>query len=282
MVANNQAKHSERGTRMNSVELNAYRLIFRNGTVMQVREAIQDIVEVESVVPDELMADIIGMLRHRGLDAVEQLAWPIHNMLGKTQSMALYEVADELGYLEISRFQIMVYTNGKVQLFVKKQFYHPDIEPLVIDELHLWLNYFEQTLQQHYAEEGSMAALDGPQFDSRLKRTQFFGASLYVIDPILSALENMASAKGRELLQSLEYMYLPRAKEYLLIEQKRVEDGDAKAVNKAQHCIEQSDGEFVTAVKQVLLSPSVYHFRDIMGRISEMARANPLDEAPGT
>ena len=79
------------------VELNAYRLIFRNDTTKQVRQALYDIGELEMSIPDELMADIIAMVRHRGVDAVRELAWPIHKILGKTQSMALYEVAAELG-----------------------------------------------------------------------------------------------------------------------------------------------------------------------------------------
>lgn len=157
---------------MTPVELNAYRLIFRNDTTKQVRQALYDIAELETAVPDELMADIIALVRHRGIDAMRELAWPIHKILGKTQSMALYEVADELGYLEIDRFQTKVYTDGKVQLFVKNHFYHPDIEPLVIDELYRWLNYFDQMLQEHYADAGSMILFHGPQFDARLTRVR--------------------------------------------------------------------------------------------------------------
>ena len=266
---------------LTTVELNAYRLIFRNDTTTQVRQALYDIGELETAVPDELMADIIAMVRHRGVDAVWELAWPIHKILGKTQSRQLYEVADELGYLKIDRFQTKVYTDGKVQLFVKNHFYHPDIEPLVIDELHKWINYFDQMLQEHYADAGSMITFDGPQFDPRLKETQFFTSPLYVIGPILDALDKMASANGRQLLRSLEYRFGPRVNEYLIVEHKRASEGDEKAVSKPMRYDEENYRMLMEAVYLVLDTPNVYHFKEILDRISQIARAEPQDEANG-
>jgi hypothetical protein len=263
---------------MTSVELNAYRLIFRNDTIKQVRQALYDIGELETAVPDELMAEIIAMVRHRGVDAVWELTWPIHKILGKTQSMALYDVAAELGYLEIDRFQTKVYTDGKVQLFVKNRFYHPDIEPLVVDELHKWLNYLDQLLEEQYADAISMIAFNGPQYDWRLKETQFFTSPLYVIDPILNALENMASAKGRELLRALEYRFGPRSNEYLMVEQKRASEGDEKAVGKPMKYDEESHRVLMEAVYLVMDTPTVYHFREILDRISVIARSEPQNE----
>ena len=255
---------------LTTVELNAYRLIFRNDTTTQVRQALYDIGELETAVPDVLMADIIAMVRHRGVDAVWELAWPIHKILGKTQSRQLYEVADELGYLKIDRFQTKVYTDGKVQLFVKNHFYHPDIEPLVIDELHKWINYLDQMLEEQYDDEGtSKIVFNGPQFDKRLKETQFFTSPLYVIGPILEALGNMASAKGRELLRALEYLFRPRANEYLMVERKRASEGDAKAVAKP---IEYNG----------LDTPNIYHYMDILDRISHISESEPQEDPHGS
>lgn len=266
---------------MTSVELNAYRLTFRNDTIKQVRQELYDICELETEIPDELMADIIAMVRNRGVDAVWELAWPIHKILGKTQSMTLYEVADELKYLEINRFQTKVYTDGKVQLFVKNRFNHPDIEPLVVDELHKWLNYLDQMLEEQYADASSMIMFNGPQYDRRLKETQFFTSPLYVIDPILNALENMASAKGRELLRALEYRFGPRANEYLMVEQKRASEWEEKAVGKPMKYYEENHRVLMEAVYLVLDTPTVYSFKEILDRISQIARSEPLDGADG-
>ena len=267
---------------MTPVELNAYRLIFRNDKTTQIRQGLWDIGELETAISDELMADIIAMVRHRGVDAVWELAWPIHKILGKTQSMALYEVAAELGYLEIERFQTKVYTDGKVQLFVKNHFYHPDIEPLVIDQLHKWINYFDQMLQKNYADAGSMITINGPQFDKRLKETQFFTSPLYVIGPILDALDKMASAKGRALLRSLEYRFGPRANEYLMVERKRASEGDEKAVSKPMQYDEENYRMLMEAVYMVLDTPNVYHFKEIMDRISQIARSEPQEDDNGS
>lgn len=258
--------------KMNPVELNAYRMIFRNGTVKQVRQALWDIAEVEPTVTEELLSDIIAMLRHRGMHVVWELAWPIHKLLGKTHSMGLYQVAEELGYLELDRFQFKVCASGKVNLFVKEQFYHPEVEPLVIDELYQWLNYIEQDIRQQYSDDMVQYMLDPPEFDNKLKKTEYFTAPLMPVARILTTLSKIGSAQGRQALLALEYLFRPRVNDYFMIEQKRASEGNERAV-KQPGCLEEENPWAL--LMEFLETPNIYHFRRIVDSIARIARSGP-------
>ena len=248
---------------MNPVELSAYRMIFRNGTTKQVRQALWDIAEVEPTITEELMADIIAMLRSRGMDAVWELAWPIHKLLGKTRSMKLYEAADELGYLIIDRFHIKVCANGKVNLFVRELFYHPDVEPLVMDELFHWVNCLEQKISVKYAEEFSNCP-DVGHLSSTLKASEFFPAPLFPIARIIQALEKLVSSQGCASLLAMEYIFRPRLNDYLLIEQKWAREGDGRATPEPDElCL------------GIFASETTYHLRAVLDILAHIARSGP-------
>lgn len=257
---------------MNPVELNAYGMIFRNGTVTQVRKTLYDISGNEPVVSEELMGSILGMLRNRGLEVVRELAWPIHRLLGNTKSKVLYEVADELGYLDIEQFQFKVYTSGRVQLFVNQRFYNPAVEPLVIDELFQWLNYIEQDIRKRYADEKAMEFSLGPDFDGRLKKTEYFKSPLIPVWRMLCALDQMASSKGRESLLALEYIFRPRTNEYLMMEQQRAFSGDARAIPRPPRLKEEDAVERLVAG---LGTPTVYHLLEILDILANIGRSDP-------
>ena len=249
--------------KMNPVELNAYRMIFRNGTTRQVRKALWDIAEVEPTVTEELMADVIAMLRNRGMDAVWELAWPIHKLLGKTRSMKLYEDADELGYLKIDRFHVKVCANGKVNLFVRELFYHPGVEPLVMDELFHWLNCLEQKVSAKYAEELSDCPEAG-QPSPILKASEFYPDPLFPITRIIQALEKLVSPQGCASLLAMEYIFRPRLNDYLLIEQKWAREGDGRATP------EPGENDW-----SVLASEKIYHLRAALDILARIARSGP-------
>ena len=256
--------------KMNTVELNAYRMIFRNGTTKQVRQALWDIAEVEPTVTDELMADIIAMIRNRGMDVVWELAWPVHKLLGKTHSMELYQVADELGYLELSCARSKVYLSGKVNLFVNERFYHPKVEPMVIDELYQRINYIEQAIRQEYLDTFPMGFQEELQYDKRLKSTDCFGSPLYPIGRILGALSEIGSSKGRQALLALEYLFRPRVNDYFMSEQKRVAEGNERVV-KQPGCLEEENPW--AFLMEFLETPNIYHFRRIVDSIARIARS---------
>lgn len=256
--------------KMNQIERDAYRMIFRNGTTKQVRKALWDIAEVEPTVTEDLMADVIATLRNRGRGAAWELAWPIHKLLGKTHSMELYQAADELGYLELDHFQFKVCASGKATLFVKEQFYHPEVEPLVIDELYQWLNYIEQGIRQQYADDLVLCMPDKPEFDNRLKKTEYFTAPLMPVARILTALANIGSAHGRQELLALEYIFRPRENDYFMIEQKRAAEGSERAVEQPG-CLEEEDPWAL--LLDILSTPNIYHFRRIVDSIARIARS---------
>lgn len=249
--------------KMNPVELNAYRMIFRNGTTRQVRKALWDIAEVEPTVTDELMADVIATLRNRGRGAVWELAWPIHKLLGKTHSMELYQAADELGYLMIDRFHVKVCANGKVNLFVRELFYHPDVEPLVMDELFHWLNCLEQKVSAKYAEELS-GCPEVDHLSPTLKASEFYPDPLFPITRIIQALEKLVSPQGCASLLAMEYIFRPRLNDYLLIEQKWAREGDGRATPEPEElCM------------GIFASETPYHLRAVLDILAHIARSGP-------
>ena len=263
---------------MTQVEIAAYRLIFRSGTVKQVRRALYDVAKIEPSIPDELLTGIIDMMRQRGMAVVRELAWPIQELLGKTKSMVLYEVADELGYLELDRCQFKVFTNGKVDLFVNQQFYHPAIEPLVVDELCLWLNRIEQELWLRYADPSSWAYLNGADIDGRLKDTEYFHAPLIPVRRLLASLDTIASAQGRQSLLAIEYHYRSHANYCFLPEQGRATAGGSGAVNKPMRPQEGGLGELLVSL---LEKPTACHFCEILDAIACIGRAEPPAELAG-
>ena len=257
---------------MNPVELNAYGIIFRNGTVRQIRKTLYDIVAVEPVVTEDLMAAILNMLRNRGKEVVREFAWPIHKLLGKTKSMALYGVADEQGYLDIARFQCRFYANGKVQLFINQRFFHPGVEPLVLDELFQWLSCIEQDIGRGYADERRMVAFGHSDCDVHLKKSEFIKEPLIPVWRMLNALAQMASSKGRESLLALEYIFRPHTNDYLMIERQRVVAGDVRAVPRPTQPQEEEYGERLVAG---YATPTVYHLQKILDAIAHIGRSSP-------
>lgn len=260
--------------KMNQVELNAYRMIFRNGTVKQVRQALEDIVEVEPAITEELMVDIIAMLRNRGKEALRELARSIQDLLGKTQSMELYKVADELGYLELDRAQSRVYLSGKVNLFVNQLFYHPDVEPMVIDELYKWVNYVEQTVRQAYPDAYSFGIVEEPEYDKGLKTTELFSEPLYPVGRILRALDKIASPEGRETLRTLEYTFRPRVNVCLAIEMAKMARSARPAVKLPEQTpVAGSAAVLAEIVEAAFATPTVHHLKEIVDRMGEIARS---------
>jgi hypothetical protein len=136
---------------MTTAEVNAHRLHLKNGTMDQVCDALYEMTRNEVAVPNELQAPVIAMMRQRGTKGMDAFPCVIQSLIGKTGSAELYHVADELGYLQ--RAATTVYLNPKVDLFVNRLFYQPDLETLAIDELFLWVTYVEQTVRQHYRNE---------------------------------------------------------------------------------------------------------------------------------
>lgn len=257
---------------MHPVELNAYSITLRNGTLTQVKQTLCDIQELEPVVPDVLLADIVATLRNRGKAASRELAVPIHKLIGKTNSMELYRTADELGYLELNNFLNQVCVSGKANLFVLERFYHQGIEPLMVDELHQWINCLDQTIRQNYKDDLRGAFLEIPEYDSRLKRSQYFSSPHFSIARILTALEAIGTAQIHTSLLAIEYFFRPRLNDYLAIEKERMRVGDERAIR--EYC-ELNQAEGVEVLTWCLGSPSVYTLREILDRIARLAWSGP-------
>jgi hypothetical protein len=258
---------------MHPVELNAYRMTLRNGVVTQVRKTLCEIEDREPEVPSELLTDIIATLRTRGKSACDELSLAVHSLIGKTRSLALYQAADELGYLEAGQFQCKKYISGKVNLFVTNRFYHPEIEPLVLDELHLWLDLILHKIREIYLPDFSDAQrmMDRyHEYDARLKRTEFFTSPLYPAGCILEALRDIGSSKARESLLALDYHFRPRLNDYLVLERRRIDSEDERAIQ------EQEDAGY-----GVLMPTNVYNLRAILDWMLTVARASPLCMAQG-
>jgi hypothetical protein len=207
---------------MTSTELIAYHLILKNGTVDQVSQLLWDISRDEPEIPAGLLSDIIEALQVRGAEDSWKFAPPVHALLGKTKSLELYQAAEKLGYLELNRMYSKGYMSGKVDLFVNQLFYSEEAEKMAIDELFLWLTYFDQSVRQEYLKTQSLLSqLEDISYDRRLEKSQFFGCPLYPISQILNALSKIASPAGREALASLEYIFRPRLNEYRMAKQKQ-------------------------------------------------------------
>jgi hypothetical protein len=257
---------------MHPVELKAYSMTLMNGTLAQVKQTLCDIQELEPVVPDELLADIVATLRNQGKAASGELALPIHKLIGKTNSEELYRVAGELGYLELNNFLNHVCVSGKVNLFVLERFYHQEIEPLVVDELHQWIYCLDQTIRQNYKDDLRGAYLEIPEYDSRLKRSQYFSSPHFTIARILTALEAIGTAQSHTSLLAIEYLFRPRLNDYLAIEKERMRVGDERAIR--EYC-ELNQAEGVEVLTWFLGSPSVYTLHEFLDRIARLARLGP-------
>jgi hypothetical protein len=265
---------------MTSVELNAYRLVLRNGTLAQVRQALEDINELEPTIPKELLADIIETLRMRGKEASLELSRPIHKLLGKTHSMELFLVADEYGHLELDRAPNTVYLSGKVNLFVNQLFYHPEVELMVIDELYQWVNYVEQTVRQKYPGAFPFGFLEAPEYDKRLKSSELFSSPLFPIGRILRALDKIASPEGRETMLALEYYFRPRVNDCLVIEMTRAARRSMSAIKLPEQTpVEGSIAVLVDILAAGIDIPTVFHLKAILDRIGEIARTADSSEA---
>jgi hypothetical protein len=102
---------------------------------------------------------------------------------------------------------------------------------------------------------------------------------LQTLFTILNALESMASANGREWLQAFEYRFGPRANEYLMVERCRSSGGDENEAGKPIECEEHGHRELMEVAHMVLDEPNIYDFKDILDRISQIARSEPQNEA---
>ena len=69
---------------MTGVELMAYRLALRSGTLNQVRKTLYEIIDVEETIPPELMEDVLGALNKQDSRGASRLAWPIIKLISKT------------------------------------------------------------------------------------------------------------------------------------------------------------------------------------------------------
>ncbi|MCE9614879.1 MAG: hypothetical protein K8T26_11420 [Lentisphaerae bacterium] len=259
---------------MHPLEMNAYRMTLRNGTLSQIRRTLFAICDLEPRVPDELLTDVVGTLQRLGGDAVRELAWPIHRLLGKTHSMELYRVADELTYLNIDRSQVRVCLNGKVNLFAIERFYHPDVEQLVIDELYQWINYLGYIVRQPYLDDLPPELSDGPQYNMGLKVSEFFSSPFWPIGRILTALEQVGTPHSHESLLAMQYLFRPRLNNYLVIAQRRVNDGDQRAIESLRHA-QDVESAITGAVPMLLTIPSVYSLRDVLDRVASLSRFEP-------
>ena len=265
---------------MTSLELNAYRLILKNGTIAQVRQTLEDIDELERDVPQELLAGIVATLRTRGKEASWELARPVQDLLGKTQSSELYRAADELGYLELSHAPSKVYLSGKVNLYVNQLFTHPDVELLVIDELYKWVNYVEQTVRQQYPDAFPFGIVEAPEYDKRLKASEHFSCPLFPIGRILRALDKIGSAEGREALLALEYHFRPRINDCLVIDHTRIAGSASPAIKLPEQTpVEENASVMVDIVAAALATPTIFHLKAIVDRIGEIGRFGPPPKA---
>ena len=250
---------------MKAVELLAYNMILRNGTVPQIRDTLRGISKLETAVPENLLVDIIATLRDRGKDASKELSWVIYELLGKTQSVELYRVADELGYLELSIAPSKMFMSSKVHLFVVNLFYHPDVEQLVIDELYQLINYLEQTIHQYYMDDIPHVFPEAPQYDKRLEKTSCYKSPLCPIGEILPALNKIGSPKGREAIRAIDQVFRSRLNDYLSLEKKRADSGDSRALKN----IDNLDPYY-----------TVYSFRDILDRLIVIAAGDAQKSTP--
>lgn len=254
---------------MTSTEQNAYRLILKNGTVEQVFQVLSDISKDEPEIPDWLLSDITEAIQSHGVDASWKLAEPIHALIGKTQSAKLCQVAEKLGYLELDRFFAKTFTNGKVELFVRNLFYSEEGEQLAIDELFLWLTYFDQTVREEYLKtQNPLRQLESFSYDERLKKTQFFHTPLWPVNRLLEALYKIVSPAGREKLAALEYIFRPRLNEYRMAQQKQAADNNGMAV--ASTC--QEDDLFDPELCLLTGWPSTKSLGAILDNITSIAR----------
>jgi hypothetical protein len=252
---------------MTMAALNAYRLHFKNGTMDQVSHALCEMSREPFAVPNELLAEVIDMMHQKGVEGKNRFPSLIQSLIGKTRSTELYRVADELGYLQ--RAATKVYLSPKVDLFVNQLFYQPDLETLVLDELYLWLTYVEQTVWALYRKELPSVYLDEPDYDERLKKTEMFGAPLWPIGRILQALEQIGSARSRESLLGMEHYFRPRINKCLEIELKRACNGEEQVIKKP---VEEGD---IAIILERTGSPTVYHLREVIDRLSRIARSEP-------
>ncbi|MEI7948402.1 MAG: hypothetical protein WCJ02_17000 [bacterium] len=261
---------------MTSTERIAYRLILNNGTVEQIHRLLWDIKENEPTVPETLIADIIGALRTHGVGAIDKLAWRVHELIGKTKSMSLYQAAAELGYLSLDCMYTKAFLDGKTNLFVTQCFYTEEGEKLAIDELFRWITYLDQAVRQKYRKDlGDCAQSEEMSYDTKLENTQFFSSPLYPANRILDALSKIASPAGHEALASMEYIFRPRLNEYRMAEQKQALDNNGEAVTP----VEQDD---VLVIEEIeLLSQQITYILDwpstaslgrLLDRIAAIAR----------
>lgn len=269
---------------MTSTERIGYRLILNNGTVEQIHQLLWEIKENETTVPETLIEDIIGALRTHGVEAVDKLAWRVHELIGKTKSMVLYQAAAELGYLNLDCMYTKAFLDGKTNLFVSQCFYTEEGEKLAIDELFLWVTYLDQTVRQEYRKFlGDCVQLEEMSYDKKLEKTQFFSCPLYPPNRILDALSKIASPAGREMLVSLEYIFRPRLNEYRIAEERQAPDNSGAAVT----AVEQNDEKDELVVDEFIIEdfdilgqelsytldwPSIASLGRLLDRISAIAR----------
>jgi hypothetical protein len=225
---------------MNTIELNAYRLMLRNGNAEQIRKTLLDIGRLETNIPPEMTAAIIEMLRKQGGAEIRHWAYPISKILGKSQSRELYQVAESLKAFKDSftsddawmkekeNPDLSVFFEGSnVVLFVKEKFYHPELEKLVIDELFKMIGALEQDLRVRYRDMlPPSAAPKSPKSRMHPAGQPMLRIMILRTIPVLA---EIGSAEAREAMRAMDYAFREPSNDYLRYERQWVEAGDERA-----------------------------------------------------
>lgn len=244
---------------MNPIELDAYRMVLREGTNDEVGETLKAIAENETEIGDELMDAIIAMFKARAHN--RGFLYQLFHLLGRTRSMELFRVADEKGYFEWYQVELGYFLNGKISLFVRELFNCPDLEAIVIRELFHLFDRLDKQVGREYARALGRAEEPEP---PRPRKESFYSIPQMQIAHILEAFEEIGSEEGRKQLLALEYIYRPRCNEYMAIEYQRVSAGDPQAV----------DPHFELGFG-VLSSATVYHYKELLDLMHRIAHAKP-------
>lgn len=256
---------------MNPIELSAYRMVLKNGSDRQFFDILWTIRSVEDVVPDELLADIILALRTRGKPVMRNCWLVIRDLLGKTSSQELYRAVDELGYFDMyATLGIQCHLSGKVSLFVETHFPHPELEEVVLDELLKWVTFIDTTIRVKYAREVEGIDWSDSEADKAIQDSNAKGNPIWIAVRIIKALHHAGSAKGRESLRAIEYLFRPRVNDYLMVEQKWIRENDPRVTPKP-------DRETIGAVFN-MDDPTVYHLQVVLDYMVYAALSEPQPE----
>jgi hypothetical protein len=262
---------------MNPVELNAYRMVLKNGTIRQVIDTLFDIQRLEESIPEELTSVIIATLRTRGKEIVGT-SWhwmDIYELVAKSKSEELYKTVDELGYFDTNYRGSKLHLYGKVSLFVHHPFYHPEAEDLAVEELFKWLTVSDDKIRQKYLEELPRPGPGIGDLERELRYLAGLGSPMSTSVMIIEALQKKGSAKARESLRAMEYLFRQRVNDYLLIEQKWAREGDSRALPRPEELS-------FTILTEPSGQGAVYHLQGILDFMISVAASEPQPEVEST